>query len=211
MNEKIVKLENLFEDITNVQEEIKIKTKLRNEYIMAHANPVFEEITDKINKWIKLIDNVFPLDKLATTIMWSGNMKSKIINNNKYEIFVMFDFKKKNFEVSYRKVEAGALRNRFALKITEKETWIKEEQDGAYSLTCSKFINIFGNIENQYVICDIFKDIIQDIVTALTHKLQELKEKSISIIIPQLEKTQVDNSKIILGEFDNYQIILKKK
>ena len=67
------------------------------------------------------------------------------------------------------------------------------------------------NIENQYVICDIFKDIIQNIVTALTHKLQELKEKSISIIIPQLEKTQVDNSKIILGEFDNYQIILEKK
>ena len=46
MNEKIVKLENLFEDITNVQEEIKIKTKLRNEYIMAPANPVFEEVTD---------------------------------------------------------------------------------------------------------------------------------------------------------------------
>ena len=67
----------------------------------------------------------------------------------------------------------------------------------------------FNEIPNDFP--NIFKDIIQDIVTALTHKLQELKEKSISIIIPQLEKTQVDNSKIILGEFDNYQIILKKK
>ena len=34
MNEKIMKLENLFEEITDVQEEIKTKTALRNEYII---------------------------------------------------------------------------------------------------------------------------------------------------------------------------------
>ena len=42
MEEKIVKLESLFEEITNVQDEIKTKTKLRNEYIISHANPIFE-------------------------------------------------------------------------------------------------------------------------------------------------------------------------
>ena len=50
MNEKIVKLENLFEEITNIQKEIKTKTELRNEYIMSHVNPIFEEIQDKIDR-----------------------------------------------------------------------------------------------------------------------------------------------------------------
>ena len=84
MEEKIIKLENLFEEIMDVQKNIKTKTQLRNEYIMTHVNPVFKEIKDKIDKYIKLIDSVFPLDKLSNTIMENGNMKSKFINNNNY-------------------------------------------------------------------------------------------------------------------------------
>lgn len=79
MNENIVKLENLFEEIMDVQEEIKTKTVLRNEYIISHANPIFEDIQNKINKYIELIDNTFPLDKLSNTIMENGKMMSKSI------------------------------------------------------------------------------------------------------------------------------------
>ena len=74
-------------------------------------------------------------------------------------------------------------------------------------------MEIFETVDNIYVILDIFEDIVQHIVTALTNRLQHLKEKSSTIIIPQLEDTKRDdeNQKIILGEFDNYQIILEKK
>ena len=74
-------------------------------------------------------------------------------------------------------------------------------------------MEIFETVDNIYVILDIFEDIVQHIVTALTNRLQHLKAKSSTIIIPQLEDTKRDdeNQKIILGEFDNYQIILEKK
>ena len=213
MNENIVKLENLFEEIMDVQEEIKTKIALRNEYIISHANPVFEEIQNKINKYIELIDNTFPLDKLSNTIMENGKMKSRLINN-KCEIFVYFDFKNKICECSYKHHGYASSRNVFTLKVTQQEEWITNEgQKAAYSLSCKKFMESFGTIENIYVILDIFEDIIQHIVTALTNKLQYLKEKSSTIIIPQIEDAQKgdEKSKIILGEFDNYQIILEKK
>lgn len=213
MNENIVKLENLFEEIMDVQEEIKTKTALRNEYIISHVNPVFEEIKDKINKYIKLIDNVFPLDKLSNTIMENGKMMSKSIHNNQYGIFVYFDFKNKVCEYSYKHIGASYSRNTFALKVTQQEKWVTEDgQSSAYSLTCNKFVNIFKTVENVYIILDIFKDIVQHIVTALTNRLQKLKEESSAIIIPQINyKENDENQKIILGEFDNYQIILEKK
>ena len=213
MEEKIVKLESLFEEITNIQDEIKTKTQLRNEYIMTHANPVFEEVKDKIDKWIKLIDNVFPLDKLSNTIMENGKMMSKSIHNNQYGIFVYFDFKNKVCEYSYKHIGASYSRNTFALKVTQQEKWVTEDgQSSAYSLTCNKFVNIFKTVENVYVILDIFKDIVQHLVTALTNRLQKLREESSAIIIPQINyKENDENQKIILGEFDNYQIILKKK
>ena len=213
MEEKIVKLESLFEEITNVQDEIKTKTKLRNEYIISHANPVFEEVKDKIDKWIKLIDNVFPLDKLSNTIMENGKMMSKSIHNNQYGIFVYFDFKNKVCEYSYKHIGASYSRNTFALKVTQQEKWVTEDgQSSAYSLTCNKFVNIFKTVENVYIILDIFKDIVQHIVTALTNRLQKLKEESSAIIIPQINyKENDENQKIMLGEFDNYQIILEKK
>lgn len=214
MEEKIVKLENLFEEITEVQNEIKTKTQLRNEYIMTHANPVFEEIKDKIDRYIKLIDNVFPLDKLSNTIMENGKMISKSINNNQYEIFIHFKFKDKKCEYSYKHIGYSSSRNTFVLKVTQQEKWVTEDgQSAAYSLTCNKFVNIFGEIENVYVILEIFEDIVQHIVTALTNKLQFLKEKSSTIVIPQIEDTKRgdEKEKIVLGSFDNYQIILEKK
>lgn len=214
MEEKIVKLESLFEEITNVQDEIKTKTKLRNEYIISHANPVFEEVKDKIDKWIKLIDNVFPLDKLSNTIMENGKMMSKSIHNNQYDIFVYFDFKNKVCEYSYKHIGYSYSRNTFALKVTQQEKWVTEDgQSSAYSLTCNKFTNIFGTIENVYIILDIFEDIVKHMITALTNKLQVLKEKSSTILIPQIENTKRgdEKEKIVLGEFDNYQIILEKK
>lgn len=214
MNEKIMKLENLFEEITEVQNEIKTKTQLRNEYIMTHANPVFEEVKDKIDKWIKLIDNVFPLDKMSNIIMENGKMISKSIKNNQYDIFVYFDFKNKVCEYSYKHIGYSSSRNTFVLKVTQQEKWVTEDgQSAAYSLTCNKFVNIFGEIENVYVILEIFEDIVQHIVTALTNKLQFLKEKSSTIVIPQIEDTKRgdEKEKIVLGSFDNYQIILEKK
>lgn len=214
MEEKIVKLESLFEEITNVQDEIKTKTKLRNEYIISHANPVFEEVKDKIDKYIKLIDNVFPLDKLSNIIMENGNMKSKFINNNKCEIFVHFDFKNQMCKYSYKYTGYVSSRNTFSLKVTKKEEFVIEEgQPYAYSLSCAKFMEIFETVDNIYVILDIFEDIVQHIVKALTNRLQQLKEKSSTIIIPQIEDTKRDDEKekIVLGEFDNYQIILEKK
>ena len=214
MEEKIVKLESLFEEITNIQDEIKTKTQLRNEYIMTHANPVFEEVKDKIDKWIKLIDNVFPLDKLSNVIMENGKMISKSINNNQYDIFVYFDFKNKVCEYSYKHIGASYSRNTFSLKVTQQEKWVTEDgQSSAYSLTCNKFVNIFKTVDNIYVILEIFEDIIQYLVTALTNRLQKLKEESSAIIIPQIENTKRgdEKEKIVLGEFDNYQIILEKK
>ena len=214
MEEKIVKLESLFEEITNIQDEIKTKTQLRNEYIMTHANPVFEEVKDKIDKWIKLIDNVFPLDKLSNVIMENGKMISKSINNNQYDIFVYFDFKNKKCEYSYKHIGYSYSRNSFAMTITQQEKWItKDEQSSAYSLTCNKFTNIFGTVDNIYVILEIFEEIIQHIINALKNRLQRLKEESSAIIIPQIENTQRgdEKEKIVLGEFDNYQIILEKK
>ena len=213
MEEKIVKLESLFEEITNVQDEIKTKTKLRNEYIISHANPIFEEIQDKIDKYIKLIDNVFPLDQLPNIIMENGKMISKFINNNQYEIFVYFNYKNKKCEYSYKHKGYSSSRNTFALKVTQQEKWVTEDgKSSAYSLTCTKFTNIFGTVDNIYVILEIFEDIIQHLVTALTNRLQKLKEESSAIIIPQINyKENDENQKIILGEFDNYQIILKKK
>ena len=214
MEEKIIKLASLFEEVTNVQDEIKTKTQLRNEYIISHANPVFEEVKDKIDKWIKLIDNTFPLDKLSNTIMENGKMMSKSIHNNQYEIFVYFNYKNKKCEYSYKHKGYSSSRNTFALKVTQQEKWVTEdEQSAAYSLTCTKFTNIFGTVDNIYVILEIFEDIIQHLVTALTNRLQRLKEESSAIIIPQIEDAQKgdEKSKIILGEFDNYQIILKKK
>lgn len=214
MNEKIMKLESLFEEITDIQNEIKTKTQLRNEYIISHANPVFEEIKDKINKYIKLIDNVFPLDKLSNVIMENGKTISKVISNNQYEIFVHFNFKDKKCEYSYKHKGYSSSRNVFAMKVTQQEKWITEdEQSAAYSLSCTKFTNIFRTVDNIYIILDIFEDIVQNIVTALTSKLQRLKEESSAIIIPQIENTKKgdEKEKIVLGEFDNYQIILEKK
>lgn len=214
MEEKIVKLESLFEEITNVQDEIKTKTALRNEYIISHANPVFEEIKDKIDKYIKLINNVFPLDKLSNTIMANGKMMSKSIHNNQYDIFVYFDFKNKVCEYSYKHIGASYSRNTFALKVTQQEKWVTEDgQSSAYSLTCNKFVNIFKTVENVYIILDIFEDIVKHMITALTNRLQVLKEKSSTILIPQIENTKRgdEKEKIVLGEFDNYQIILEKK
>lgn len=213
MNENIVKLENLFEEIMDVQEEIKTKTALRNEYIISHANPVFEEVKDKIDKWIKLIDNVCSLDQLPNIIMETGKMISKSINNNQYEIFVYFNYKNKKCEYSYKHKGYSSSRNSFAMQVTQQEKWITaDEQSAAYSLTCTKFTNIFGTVDNIYVILEIFEEIIQHIINALTSKLQRLKEESSAIIIPQINyKENDENQKIILGEFDNYQIILEKK
>ena len=213
MEEKIIKLASLFEEVTNVQDEIKTKTQLRNEYIISHANPVFEEVKDKIDKYIKLIDSVFPLDKLSNTIMENGKMMSKSIHNKQYDIFVYFDFKNKVCEYSYKHIGASYSRNTFSLKVTQQEKWVTEDgQSSAYSLTCNKFVNIFKTVDNIYVILEIFEDIIQYLVTALTNRLQKLKEESSAIIIPQINyKENDENQKIILGEFDNYQIILKKK
>lgn len=214
MNEKIMKLESLFEEITDVQNEIKTKTQLRNEYIISHVNPVFEEIKDKINKYIKLIDNVCSLDQLPNIIMENGKMISKSINNHQYEIFVYFNYKNKKCEYSYKHKGYSSSRNSFAMKVTQQEKWITEdEQSAAYSLTCTKFTNIFGTVDNIYVILEIFEDIIQHLVTALTNRLQKLKEESSAIIIPQIESSKRgdEKEKIVLGSFDNYQIILEKK
>ena len=214
MNEKIMKLESLIEEITDIQNEIKTKTQLRNEYIISHVNPIFEEIKDKINKYIKLIDNVFPLDKLSNVIMENGKMISKGINNNQCEIFVYFNFKDKKCEYSYKHKGYSSSRKVFAMKVTQQEKWITaDEQSAAYSLSCTKFTNIFGTVDNIYIILDIFEDIIQHLVTALTNRLQKLKEESSAIIIPQIENTKKgdEKEKIVLGEFDNYQIILEKK
>ena len=52
MKTKIVTLEKLFNDITNVQDEIKTKTAQRNQYLIGHANPIFEEIQNKIDIYI---------------------------------------------------------------------------------------------------------------------------------------------------------------
>ena len=178
MNEKIMKLESLFEEITDIQNEIKTKTQLRNEYIISHINPVFKEIKDKINKYIKLIDNVFPLNKLSNVIMVNGKIISKVINNNQYEIFVYFNFEDKKCEYSYRPKGHSSPRNVFAMQVTQQEKWITEdEQSAAYSLTCTKFTNIFGTVDNIYIILDIFEDIIQYIINALTNRLQRLKEE----------------------------------
>ena len=213
MNENIVKLENLFEEIMDVQEEIKTKTALRNEYIISHANPVFEEVKDKIDKWIKLIDNRCSRKQWPNSMMETGKMSSKSINNNQYEIFVYFNYKNKKCEYSYKHKGYSSSRNTFALKVTQQEKWVTEdEQSAAYSLTCTKFTNIFGTVDNIYVILEIFEEIIQHIINALTSKLQRLKEESSAIIIPQINyKENDENQKIILGEFDNYQIILEKK
>ena len=163
MEEKIIKLENLFEEITDIQKEIKTKTDIRNEYIMNNANPVFEEIKNKINKYIKIIDNVCPLDKLSNIIMESGKMISKGINNNQYEIFVYFNYKNKKCEYSYKHKGYSSSRNSFAMTITQQEKWITEdEQSAAYSLTCNKFTNIFGTVDNIYVILEIFEEIINN-------------------------------------------------
>ena len=181
---------------------------------MTHANPVIEEVKDKIDKWIKLIDNVFPLDKLSNVIMENGKMISKSINNNQYDIFVYFDFKNKVCEYSYKHIGASYSRNTFALKVTQQEKWVTEdEQSAAYSLTCTKFTNIFGTVDNIYVILEIFEEIIQHIINAIKNRLQRLKEESSAIIIPQIEDTKRgdEKEKIVLGEFDNYQIILEKK
>ena len=89
----------------------------------------------------------------------------------------------------------------------------EDGQSSAYSLTCNKFTNIFETVDNIYVILEIFEEIIQHIINALKNRLQRLKEESSAIIIPQIEssKESDERTKIILGEFDNYQIILEKK
>lgn len=215
METKIIKLEKLFNDITKVQDEIKTKTTQRNQYIIAHVNPIFEEIQNKIDTYIQLIDKVFPLEKLTNTIMCCGKIKSKLINNNQYEIFVRLDFKTKRCNYSYRKDETGYNKNRFCLQVTEKEQWIKDEvytNNSAYSLSCQKFIDIFDNIENLYVILDIFEEMIQDIINALSNKLKELQKKSENILIPKLENIKNhdnETSRIVLGKLGNYQIILE--
>ena len=212
METKIVKLEKLFNDITNVQDEIKTKTAQRNQYIIAHVNPIFEEIQNKIDTYIQLIDKVFPLEKLANTIMWNGKIKSKLINHNQYEIYVTLDLRKKQCCYSYRKNESGYSRQSFYPQVTEKEQWIKDEAYSAYSLSCKKFIDIIDNIENLYVILDIFEEIIQDIIDALSNKLQKLQKESENILIPKLENIKdYDNetSRVILGKLGNYQIILE--
>lgn len=212
METKIIKLEKLFNDITNVQSEINTKTAQRNQYIIAHVNPIFEEIQNKIDTYIQLIDKVFPLEKLANTIMWNGKIKSKLINHNQYEIFVLLDFKTKHCSYSYKKNESGYSRQSFYPQVTEKEQWIKDDAYSAYSLSCKKFIDIIDNIENLYVILDIFEEIIQDIINALSNKLKELQKKSENILIPKLENIKdYDNetSRVILGKLGNYQIILE--
>lgn len=212
METKIVKLEKLFNDITNVQDEIKTKTAQRNQYIIAHVNPIFEEIQNKIDTYIQLIDKVFPLEKLANTIMWNGKIKSKLINHNQYEIYVTLDLREKQCCYSYRKNESGYSRQSFYPQVTEKEQWIKDDAHSAYSLSCKKFVDIIDNIENLYVILDIFEEIIQDIIDALSNKLQKLQKESENILIPKLENIKdYDNetSRVILGKLGNYQIILE--
>ena len=84
--------------------------------------------------------------------------------------------------------------------------------NSAYSLSCKQFIDIFDNIENLYIILDIFEEIIQDIINALSNKLKELQKKSENILIPKLENIKnYDNekSRIILSKLGNYQIILE--
>lgn len=215
METKIIKLEKLFNDITKVQNEIKTKTTQRNQYIIAHANPIFEEIQNKIDIYIQLIDTVFPLEKIANTIMWNQKIKSKLINHNQYEIFVLFDFETKHCSYSYKKNEIGYSRNSFNPKVTEQEQWIKNDahtNKSAYSLSCKKFVDIFDNIENLYVILDIFEEIIQDIIDALSNKLQKLQKESENILIPKLENmvnSDNETSRVILGKLGNYQIILE--
>lgn len=216
MKTKIVTLEKLFNDITNVQDEIKTKTAQRNQYIIAHANPIFEEIQNKIDIYIQLIDTVFPLEKIANTIMWNKKIKSKLINHNQYEIFVLFDFETKHCSYFYKKNEIGYSRNSFYPKVTEQEQWIKNDahtNKSAYSLSCKKFVDIIDNIENLYVILDIFEEIIQDIIDALSNKLQKLQKESENILIPKLENmvnSDNETSRVILGKLGNYQIILEK-
>lgn len=215
MKTKIVTLEKLFNDITNVQDEIKTKTAQRNQYLIGHANPIFEEIQNKIDIYIQLIDTVFPLEKIENTIMWNKKIKSKLINHNQYEIFVLFDFETKHCSYSYKKNESGYSRNRFYPQVTEKEQWIINDiytNSSAYSLSCKQFIDIFENIENLYVILDIFEEIIQDIINALLNKLKELQKKSKNILIPKLENmvnSDNETSRVILGKLGNYQIILE--
>lgn len=215
METKIIKLEKLFNDITNVQDEIKTKTAQRNQYLIGHANPIFEEIQNKIDIYIQLIDTVFPLEKIANTIMCNKKIKSKLINHNQYEIFVLFDFKTKHCSYSYKKNESEYSRNSFYPKVTEQEQWIKNDahtNKSAYSLSCKKFVDIFDNIENLYVILDIFEEIIQDIIDALSNKLQKLQKESENILIPKLENmvnSDNETSRVILGKLGNYQIILE--
>ena len=199
MKTKIVTLEKLFNDITKVQDEIKTKTAQRNQYIIAHANPIFEEIQNKIDIYIQLINKVFPLEKIENTIMCNKKIKLKLINHNQYEIFVLLDFKTKHCSYFYKKNESGYSKNRFYPQVTEKEQWIIDNvytNNSAYSLSCKQFVDIFDNIENLYIILDIFEEIIQDIINALSNKLKELQKKSENILIPKLENIKTyDNEK----------------
>lgn len=215
----VEKFENLLNEINNVQEEIKTKTDIRNQYIMNNANPVFAKIMEEINTTIKLIDSVFPLDKISELTTRKYVKKEQLINDKKYYIQVSLNLAMRQCELSYRgKEERTIINNRFCANVTEQQKWKKcvtlsNTDFNAYTLTCTQFIKIFGTIDNIYIILDLFKENIREILNSLQEKLKKLQEQSDKILIPQLENTKGDDGKnsIVLGELDGYQIILQKK
>lgn len=151
----VEKFENLLNGINNVQEEIKTKTGIRNEYIMNNANPVFAKIMEEINTTIKLIDDAFPLSKISELTTWKAVKKEQLINDKKYYIQVSLNLKMKQCELSYRTKE-GNVSNRFCANVTEQQKWRKcvtlsTIEFNEYTLTCAQFIKIFGTIDNIYI------------------------------------------------------------
>jgi len=216
--EMVKKFENLFDKITKTQAEIKTKTAIKNEYIINNANPVFEKVMNEINTAIRLINGVFPLDEISKLLNWNAVRKEQLVNENKSYIQVSFNLIKKQCELLFKIKGRASIFNMFYAEVTTKREWRKctslsPEEFHAYTLTCEEFMDIFGTIDNIYVILDLFKEATQETLKELQKKLQELQEQSDKILIPQLEDTKGDDNEksIVLGELDGYQIVFIKK
>lgn len=185
---------------------------------MNNANPVFAKVMDEINTAVRLIDSVFPLDKISKLLNWNCVKKEKLINDNKSYVQVSFNLIEKQCELLYKIKGDLSIFNKFCSKITIKKEWVKcpslsSEEFHEYTLNCKEFMDIFGVVDNIYIILDLFKENVQMILNELQKKLKELQEQSNKILIPQLENIKEDDNEnsIVLGELDGYQVILKKK
>lgn len=215
-NAKIMEqFKNLFNEIVTVENKIQDQIKLKNNYVITNANPIFNEVMEKINTTIKILDSIFPLEKISKLLNIDLQIKSTLINYNKYSITVRLNFKYKICELFFRKNETEKIYSTFFPIVTEKETWqidFVNKQRSAYSLSCDQFIEIFGDTKNIYIILDLFKNIIQDIINQLEEKLNKLQKELKQIVIFNIKDSEDDNNQsIILGELDGYQVILQKK